>query len=135
MRYSELINENLELQLIELPYDGTMYNEIEFRDAIQNELIGKMQYHVKRYDSINNGEPIAELHLGVHPNHQRQGYAQEMISMFVHEFGYPAYFHFGRITNDGVHKVIKKLSKEDPSVNVETSTLDNGYSYYLITTN
>ena len=72
-----------------------------------------IRYRIKKYPNINNGEPIYEMHLDLHPSDQGKGLAKDMIKIFLYKEGGVAYFSHGRIINPQVYKVLDKI-KEDP---------------------
>jgi len=127
MRFKEFIADGLNISAPE--YDG-MYNHVDFTND-NNEVIGKMGYRVKSYKAIEDGNFIAELHIGVDPNHRRKGYAQEMIKALVTELGVPGYMPFARIDNPIVHNVIKKVGQH-PNFNVEILNSESEMPAYLI---
>jgi GNAT superfamily N-acetyltransferase len=128
MRYKELVESSLTISDIE--YDG-MYNQVEFTDD-NNDMVGRVSFRKRRYASINDGDTVAELHFGVHPDYRRKGYATEMIKIIIQHLGTTGFIPFGRIANSLVHDVIEKV-KADPLYNVEEIHVkEEDFSYYLI---
>jgi GNAT superfamily N-acetyltransferase len=108
-----------------------MYNQVEFTDD-NNVNVGRVSFRKRRYASINDGDAVAELHLGVHPDHRRKGYATEMIKIITQHLSTPGFIPFGRIANPLVHDVMEKV-KADPLYNVEEiHPKEQNSSYYLI---
>jgi predicted GNAT family acetyltransferase len=109
-----IINEDLKFK--EKKFDG-MFTPIHFDH-------GTIHYRIKRFDNINSGDRIYELHLGVEEKFRGQGYAAEMMKSFLKKKQGVAYIAFGRIINPAIHGVINKIDR-DPDWSVEK--LQDGY--------
>lgn len=71
-----------------------------------------IRYRMKKYPDINNGKPVYEMHLDLHPIDQGQGLAKDMIKVFLHKEGGVAYFSHGRIINPQMYKVLDKIKTD-----------------------
>jgi hypothetical protein len=110
--YLEFINESKE----HLPYRKK--NEGMFQAAYFGKLGSAIRYRIKRYPDLNDGEPVYEIHIDIHPDEQGKGLAVEMIKSFLYKEGGVGYFAHGRIINPNVYKVLDKI-KQDPKWSVE----------------
>lgn len=72
-----------------------------------------IRFRIKKYPDINDGEPVYEMHLDLHPSDQGKGLAKDMIKVFLYKEGGVAYFSHGRIINPQFYKVLDKI-KQDP---------------------
>ncbi len=101
--FEEFINESVEY----LPYKKK--NEGMFQAAYFGKKGSALRYRIKRFPDVNNGEPIYELHIDIHPDEQGKGLAVEMIKSFLYNEGGVGYFAHGRIINPQVYKVLDKI--------------------------
>jgi len=72
-------------------------------------------YRTKKYAGINNGNPILELHISLHPDLQRKGLAAKAIKAFLKSRrGKDKVFYlcYDRIVNKYVYGVIEKLKSD-----------------------
>lgn len=72
-----------------------------------------LAYREKTFRNVNEGDPVFELHIQVDPSLQRKGYATEMIKTFLWTQGGVGYVSYGRITNDAMISLLRKLNNQD----------------------
>lgn len=110
--FDQFVNESTEY----LTYNKK--DEGMFQAAYFGKRGSALRYRIKRFPNVNNGEPIYELHIDIHPDEQGKGLAANMIKSFLYQEGGVAYLAHGRILNPNVYKVIDKIRK-DPDWVVE----------------
>lgn len=70
-----------------------------------------------------------QLHIDIKPEYQQKGYSVIMIKAVVDDLSY-CVIPFGRITNENVHKVVKKIG-QDNKYSVVTKEIYNTEEYLI----
>ena len=105
-----------EISPISVDDDGWFHNVLfeEYGDKLI------LHYRPKDYSSLENMKPfndgkIRELHISIHPDYQRKGFAEKMVVGALMDTNgalgeyRPFWLAYGRITNPHLYKVADKL--------------------------